>query len=83
MRRRSSLLQIAAAGAASVAGFSLVGLFSGAAPIPRALAAEPSCDLSAYKAVSGLAAANASDGLRLLWDGEKNQELRLRLCQLG
>ena len=40
----------------------------------------PSCDLSAYKAGSGLVAANASDGLRLLWDGEKDQQLRLRLA---
>ena len=36
------------------------------------------CDLSGYRRMAGLAAATANDALTLTWDGDRNQELRLR-----
>ena len=36
------------------------------------------CNLSAYQGASGLAASVNGDSLVLTWDGERNQELRLR-----
>ena len=36
------------------------------------------CSLASYKAVAGLAATVAGDALTVTWDGDKNQELRLR-----
>jgi hypothetical protein len=36
------------------------------------------CNLSAYQAGSGLNAAVNGDSLALTWDGDRNQELRLR-----
>jgi hypothetical protein len=38
------------------------------------------CDLSAYKPAAGLTAAVADDALTLTWDGDHNQELRLRFA---
>ena len=46
-----------------------------------ALYADPlNCDLTAYKAVSGLTAAVADDALTLTWEGDRSQEVRLRLA---
>ena len=70
MRRRTLAFQTAVAVAASIAAFEMASVSAAGAT---------SCGLSAYKAVSGLVAANASDGLRLLWDGEQDQQLCLRL----
>ena len=70
MRRRPYLVQIAAAVAASVAGFALPGLKAADAT---------SCDLGSYKGASGLTAANSGDGLTVTWDGDRDQQLRLRL----
>ena len=36
------------------------------------------CDLWGYRRMAGLAAATANDALTLTWDGDRNQELRLR-----
>jgi hypothetical protein len=36
------------------------------------------CNLSAYQGVSGLNASANGDSLVLTWDGDRNQELRLR-----
>ena len=36
------------------------------------------CSLTAYQAASGLTAAVDGDSLALTWDGDRNQELRLR-----
>ena len=36
------------------------------------------CDVSAYKRVASLAAVSANNTLTLTWDGDRNQELRLR-----
>ena len=41
------------------------------------------CDLSAYKAVPGLAASLASDVLTATWTGDAGQELRLRFSLVG
>src|SRR5438876_3749572 len=38
------------------------------------------CSLSAYKADAGLTAGVAGDALTVTWNGEKNQEMRLRLA---
>ena len=44
------------------------------------LYADPlSCNLSAYRAIPGLSAAMADNALTVTWDGDHNQELRLRL----
>jgi hypothetical protein len=49
---------------------------------PSVLAApgDINCSLSGYKAASGLTAAVAGEALTLTWDGERNQEMRLRLA---
>src|SRR6476646_9293670 len=42
-----------------------------------AVYADPlSCDLSTYRAQSGLTARTAADAVELAWTGERNQELR-------
>ncbi len=44
------------------------------------LCADPlQCDLSGYKSAAGLAAMMAGDALTVTWEGDKQQELRLRL----
>ncbi len=52
---------------------------------PGVLAApgDINCNLSAYKAASGLTAAVAGDALAVAWDGDKNQEMRLRFAING
>src|SRR5258708_13360939 len=49
---------------------------------PAVLAApgDISCNLSGYKSAAGLSAAVAGDALTLTWDGERNQEMRLRFA---
>lgn len=37
------------------------------------------CTMSGYKASPGISAAAAGNGLTITWDGDKNQEIRLRL----
>src|SRR5262249_36697294 len=52
--------------------------------VASALAADPlNCSLTSYKAIAGLAAAVSGDTLELTWDGNRNQELRLRLNNTG
>src|SRR5688572_29012308 len=47
-------------------------------------AADPlNCSLSQYKAVTGLTAVADAATLTLTWDGDRNQELRLRLGITG
>ena len=41
------------------------------------------CSLTGYKAAGGLTAAVAADALTVTWDGDKNQELRLRFAING
>ena len=38
------------------------------------------CTMSGYKASPGMSAAAARNGLTITWDGDKNQEIRLRLA---
>ena len=46
-----------------------------------ALSADPlTCNLTAYKALPGLTAAVSENTLAVTWDGEKNQEVRLRFA---
>src|SRR2546423_728344 len=49
-------------------------------PAVLAAAGDVSCNLSGYKSAAGLSAAVAGDALTLTWDGERNQELRLRFA---
>jgi len=48
------------------------------APTTQASADPLTCNVGGYKALPGLAAAAADNALTVTWDGEKNQELRLR-----
>src|SRR6188508_1692262 len=41
------------------------------------------CTLTGYKASPGIAAVSGADGLTVTWDGDKNQELRLRFTING
>src|SRR5262249_46044841 len=52
-----------------------LGFLTAAAQTPGGSIA---CGVSGYKAMPGLMATNAADGLTLTWDADKNQELRLR-----
>ena len=60
--------------AASVAGF----LSRGAAATSAAIAPPVSCDLTAYKPLTGLTAAAERDGLAVTWEGQNGSELRAR-----
>ena len=56
-----------------------------AAPVSaqRAAAGSLNCSLTGYNAASGLSAAVAGDTLTFTWDGDGNQELRLRFAITG
>ena len=41
------------------------------------------CNLAEYKSVPGLTAAAANDALTVTWEGDRNQELRLRFGITG
>jgi hypothetical protein len=52
--------------------------------IPSATSADPlACNLSGYKPLPGLSAAAADNVLVVTWDGDRNQEVRLRLSVEG
>jgi anti-sigma-K factor RskA len=52
--------------------------------VATALSADPLiCSLPGYKAVPGLGAAVSDNTLAVVWDGEKNQEVRLRSALNG
>src|SRR5207244_7054937 len=42
-----------------------------------------SCNLAGYKPLAGLTAVSAANTLTLAWDGDRNQELRMRLTVEG
>ena len=49
--------------------------------VASTVSADPlTCNLTGYKAMPGLTAAVADDTLTVTWDGDNNQELRLRLA---
>ncbi|HYL37578.1 MAG TPA: hypothetical protein VEV17_16810 [Bryobacteraceae bacterium] len=48
--------------------------------VPLLRADSLNCNLNDYKAAPGLTATVADDALTVMWDGEKQQELRLRLA---
>jgi len=52
--------------------------------VAASASADPlTCNVSGYKALPGLAAAAADNALTVTWDGEKNQEVRLRFTVTG
>jgi len=49
--------------------------------VASAASADPlTCNLGGYKATPGLTASAGDNTLTLMWDGDKNQELRLRFA---
>src|SRR6185295_17892723 len=49
--------------------------------VASAASADPlTCNVTAYKALPGLTATVADNTLTLAWDGDRNQEVRLRLA---
>lgn len=56
-----------------IIGANIFALLSSAA------LAAPFCDMSAYKASSGLTASTSSDELTVIWDGTNAEQLRMRL----
>jgi hypothetical protein len=68
---------ISFAAAAALASALIVGLPGTGA---RGEAAAAACDLRDYKALSGLTATAVPGGIALTWEGDKGQELRLRLA---
>lgn len=51
------------------------------ASVASAVSADPlTCDLTRYKALPGLTAAVADNMLAVRWDGDRNQDVRLRLA---
>ena len=49
--------------------------------VAATVSADPlNCNLSGYKSVSGLTAAVSENALTLTWDGERDEQLRLRLA---
>src|SRR5258705_10024795 len=63
-----------------VAALALLGAASGYMRGAGALAAisPMNCTLSGYQGASGLTAVVTGDSLAVTWDGDRNQELRLR-----
>ena len=57
-----------------------LGLFAAAVALAASVAhADPlTCTTTGYRATPGLVAAVADNALTVTWDGEKNQEIRLR-----
>jgi hypothetical protein len=46
----------------------------------RPVAQTPACDMSGYRGLPGLTAANGMDGLTVTWDGVRDRTVRLRLA---
>ena len=68
---------------ALLAAATLVGAFilMGALALPASAAnTSAMCNMSGYKASSGMTASAADGALAITWDGDHNQELRLRLA---
>jgi hypothetical protein len=63
-----------------VAALALLGAVSGYVREPRVLAAIAplKCNLAGYQGAAGLSAAATGDSLAVTWDGDRNQELRIR-----
>jgi hypothetical protein len=59
---------------------ALVTSVTALTPAPSAIADTLNCSLAEYKTVPGLVAAVDAESLVVTWDGERNQELRLRLA---
>ena len=78
MKTRLSVLVVVVVGLA---------LYSKQGPVTSAAQATAAgtlqCSLAGYRAASGLTASMAGDALALTWDGDKNQELRLRFTVNG
>ena len=55
-----------------------LGFLAGSASVPTLFADALKCDVSNYKAATGLTAAVAQDVLTVTWTGEANTELRAR-----
>ena len=66
--------RIVAAALASIVRVALYVSQPGVLAAPGSL----NCNLAAYKTTTGLSAAMAGEALAVTWDGERNQELRLR-----
>ena len=74
-------LSYAAAALAAVGGLSAVMLLTPAVDnitTPVSAQASPKCDMSQYRAVSGLSATSEQDGLAVTWTGANGSELRAR-----
>jgi len=65
-----------------VSTLALIAAVSAYVRGPAVLAApgDISCNLSAYKATGGLTAVVGGDALTITWDGDRNQEMRMRLA---
>src|SRR5258705_9728169 len=63
-----------------LSALALFGAVTGYMRWPGVLAATSplNCNLTGYQAAAGLNAATTGDSLAVTWDGDRNQELRLR-----
>src|ERR1700704_3429273 len=84
MRGRSTAVALAlAVGALFVNQFDMSAAPTAPAPPDNPRANSLRCDLTGYKGAPGLTAALVGDGLTLTWDGDNNQQARLRLTNNG
>src|SRR5437762_11840328 len=85
MRARTTAGVLAMLAGAPLYGnrFDMSGAPTGAAPPDNPRANSLKCDLTGYKGAPGLTAALVGDVLTLTWDGDKNQQGRLRLTNNG
>ena len=65
-------------GAAAILPFAAAFVVPGSTDVVLADAVK--CDMSQYKAASGLTASVEPDALVVAWNGENNQELRARFA---
>ena len=84
MRGRSTAVALALVfGALSADRFDMSAAPTAPAPPDNPRARSLKCDLTGYKGAPGLTAALVGDVLTLTWDGDKNQQGRLRLTNNG
>src|SRR2546426_5183966 len=82
MRTRSTAVALALLAGVTLYGirFDMSAVPAAPAPPDNPRANSLKCDLTGYKGAPGLTAALVGDVLTLTWDGDQNQQVRLRLA---
>ena len=63
-----------------VAGSLIASVAAAAGLLAQGRTTASGCDLTGYKATAGLTATNGADGLTVMWDGDRDRDVRLELA---